>query len=187
MNRRLIITASAMLIIGISAGYWLANFHSETHDVKHTVSKIKTQEPLFYRNPMNPQITSPVPAKDSMGMDYIPVYAEDDRADETAGTVTIDPVTVQNMGVRTVQVKRDVLSHVVRTVGRVGYDEESHRSRATHVRLIEQINPGHSTRIIDGILWASDQRDQCRPVVNVDDVVSGIDVGRLAFGGSGDV
>ncbi|MCB1948707.1 efflux RND transporter periplasmic adaptor subunit [Nitrosomonas sp.] len=124
MNRRLIITASAMLIIGISAGYWLANFHSETHDVKHTVSKIKTQEPLFYRNPMNPQITSPVPAKDSMGMDYIPVYAEDDRADETAGTVTIDPVTVQNMGVRTVQVRRDVLSHVVRTVGRVGYDEE---------------------------------------------------------------
>ncbi len=31
---------------------------------------------LFYRNPMNPAITSPAPAKDEMGMDYIPVYAE---------------------------------------------------------------------------------------------------------------
>ena len=31
---------------------------------------------LFYRNPMNPAITSPVPAKDSMGMDYVPVYAD---------------------------------------------------------------------------------------------------------------
>jgi len=37
---------------------------------------------LFYRNPMDPSVTSPVPAKDSMGMDYVPVYAE-----ETASTV----------------------------------------------------------------------------------------------------
>ena len=29
---------------------------------------------LFYRNPMNPSITSPVFRKDGMGMDYIPVY-----------------------------------------------------------------------------------------------------------------
>jgi len=29
---------------------------------------------LFYRHPMNPSITSKVPAKDEMGMDYIPVY-----------------------------------------------------------------------------------------------------------------
>ena len=32
---------------------------------------------LFYRNPMDPTITSPVPAKDSMGMDYVPVYADE--------------------------------------------------------------------------------------------------------------
>ncbi len=31
---------------------------------------------LFYRNPMNPAITSPTPAKDDMGMDYVPVYAD---------------------------------------------------------------------------------------------------------------
>ena len=30
---------------------------------------------LYYRNPMNPQVTSPVPMKDEMGMDYVPVYA----------------------------------------------------------------------------------------------------------------
>jgi len=38
---------------------------------------------LFYRNPMNPTITSPVPAKDEMGMDYVPVY--EDEASEAAG------------------------------------------------------------------------------------------------------
>ncbi len=31
---------------------------------------------LYYRNPMDPSVTSPVPMKDSMGMDYIPVYEE---------------------------------------------------------------------------------------------------------------
>lgn len=35
---------------------------------------------LYYRNPMNPSITSDVPAKDSMGMDYIPVYAQEQQA-----------------------------------------------------------------------------------------------------------
>ncbi|MGB5514203.1 MAG: heavy metal-binding domain-containing protein, partial [Thermoanaerobaculia bacterium] len=33
------------------------------------------REILFYRNPMDPTITSPIPAKDEMGMDYVPVYA----------------------------------------------------------------------------------------------------------------
>jgi len=31
---------------------------------------------LFYRNPMNPEITSKSPAKDEMGMDYVPVYED---------------------------------------------------------------------------------------------------------------
>ncbi len=86
--------------------------------------KPKERKPLFYRNPMNPAITSPVPAKDEMGMDYIPVYADDEGgADEPAGTVRIDPVTVQNIGVRTARVTRGALAHQVRAVGRIAYDE----------------------------------------------------------------
>src|SRR5262245_52600663 len=46
------------------------------------VAAAATSEPgarriLFYRNPMDPKVTSPVPAKDSMGMDYVPVYADE--------------------------------------------------------------------------------------------------------------
>ncbi|MFC1708566.1 efflux RND transporter periplasmic adaptor subunit [Candidatus Omnitrophota bacterium] len=40
---------------------------------------------LFYRNPMNPKITSQVPTKDEMGMDYIPVYEETDSDTEYYG------------------------------------------------------------------------------------------------------
>ncbi len=82
------------------------------------------RKPLFYRNPMNPAITSPVPAKDEMGMDYIPVYADDDgSSDEPAGTVKIDPVVVQNIGVRTVRVEPRDLARVVRANGRITLDE----------------------------------------------------------------
>lgn len=82
-------------------------------------------EPLFYRNPMNPEITSPVPARDEMGMDYIPVYAADAAPPEgPAGTVTIDPVVEQNIGVRTARVARRVLTREIHAVGRVAYNEE---------------------------------------------------------------
>jgi len=86
----------------------------------------KEPEILYYRNPMNPEITSPAPAQDSMGMDYIPVYAEDGAGggDEPTGTVRIDPVTVQNIGVRTAVAEEQILSRHVRSVGRVDFDEE---------------------------------------------------------------
>lgn len=40
---------------------------------------------LFYRNPMNPSITSDVPTKDEMGMDYVPVYEETGTDEEFYG------------------------------------------------------------------------------------------------------
>jgi len=82
------------------------------------------REVLFYRNPMNPEITSPIPAKDSMGMDYVPVYANRQLTVEPAGTVRIDPVVVQNMGVRTSTVERKSFARTVRALGRIDVNEE---------------------------------------------------------------
>ncbi len=59
-----------------------------------------------------------------MGMDYIPVYADDDAKDAPAGTVRIDPVTLQSIGVRTAPVEQRTLGRVVNTVGRIDYDEQ---------------------------------------------------------------
>ncbi|MBC7690865.1 MAG: efflux RND transporter periplasmic adaptor subunit [Methylotenera sp.] len=55
---------------------------------KNTVKDPKIK---FYRNPMNPAMTSKVPMKDTMGMDYLPVYD-----DETA---TVTPSKVEGRGV----------------------------------------------------------------------------------------
>lgn len=130
MNKPLIIVAVVMLMMGIGGG-WLANDYIQPIIIHHqqdgsqAARSEQNKQPLFYRNPMNPSVTSPVPKKDPMGMDYIPVYADDNNEDvQPAGTVKIDPVVAQNIGVRTAIVKRDTLSHIVRTVGRVDYDEE---------------------------------------------------------------
>ncbi len=83
------------------------------------------REVLFYRNPMDPTITSSVPAKDEMGMDYVPVYAEDAAGAIGSGTsVEIDPMVVQNMNVRTELVTRRDLSRTIRSVGYLEYDQQ---------------------------------------------------------------
>lgn len=109
------------------------------------------REALFYRNPMNPAITSPVPAKDSMGMDYIPVYAV--GSDGDAGVISIDPAIVQNLGVRTEPVTRGKLWRRIDTVGTLAYDE----NRITHIHVraegwVEKLNThfvGESVRAGD--------------------------------------
>jgi Cu(I)/Ag(I) efflux system membrane fusion protein len=116
------------LVLGGGGGYWVATYLGNRGAAPGVDTGTKSAEPevIFYRNPMNPAITSPVPAKDEMGMDYIPVYAEDDgeHSREPAGTVKIDPVTVQNIGVRTAVAEKQSLSRYIRSVGRVDFDEE---------------------------------------------------------------
>lgn len=78
---------------------------------------------LYWRSPMHPDFISDRPGKDFMGHDLVPVYS--DEGETISGQVVrIDPVTVQNMGIRTTRVRRGPLVRTVRTVGRVDYDEQ---------------------------------------------------------------
>ena len=76
----------------------------------------------FYKSTMMPGEISQKPGKDSMGMEMVPVYEEAAGAVE-ASIITIDPVNIQNMGIRTEAVTRGPLKKVVRTVGVIDYDE----------------------------------------------------------------
>ena len=77
---------------------------------------------LYYRNPMGLPDTSPVPKKDTMGMDYIPVYA-DEGGTTVPGTVAISPERIQMLGVRTEAVSLRSMVRTVRAVGTVAADE----------------------------------------------------------------
>ncbi|MDX8378594.1 MAG: efflux RND transporter periplasmic adaptor subunit [Gallionella sp.] len=74
VNKRIIATAVIALLIGSGTGYWIAL--GKSTDTPNKSAAATEKKPLFYRNPMNPAITSPTPFKDDMGMDYVPVYAE---------------------------------------------------------------------------------------------------------------
>lgn len=130
MNTKLIIAVASALLIGTAAGYWFGQAGpSGTSDLSTAgeagvePGMAPERTPMYYRHPMNPDVTSPVPAKGSMGMDYIAVYAEEGEPDEIAGTVRIDSVVQQNIGVRTAKAELASLSHTVRAVGRISYDE----------------------------------------------------------------
>jgi len=130
MNKQMVRIAGITLITlaaGASGGYWLASRHTESSAKIESSGQQSASErkPLYYRNPMNPTVTSPVPAKDNMGMDYVPVYANQGEGPATnPGSVRISPTVVQNIGVRTAIATREQISHRIQTVGRVGYDEE---------------------------------------------------------------
>ena len=123
MNNKIIITFVLALIIGLGGGYFIAGRGDDRSPRDET--GVSEKKPVFYRNPMNPEITSAVPAKDEMGMDYIPVYAVGGAGGKgPSGSVNIDPVTYQNMGVRSVVAVKKSLTRDVRTVGRLDFDEQ---------------------------------------------------------------
>jgi Cu(I)/Ag(I) efflux system membrane fusion protein len=74
----------------------------------------------FYRNPMGLPDTSPTPKKDSMGMDYIPVY-EGEQGDDSS--VKVSPGKLQKAGVQTELAERRTLNTTVRAPGVLQEDE----------------------------------------------------------------
>lgn len=124
MNKQLVVLAViAALGVGFGGGYWLTGSGAPEQQTVRD-SKLPERQVLFWRNPMNPAITSPIFTKDEMGMDYIPVYADGRAEAGPAGTVTIDPVTVQNIGVRTTRAEARELSRALSALGRVEFNEE---------------------------------------------------------------
>jgi len=78
----------------------------------------------YWAAPMDPTYIRDEPGKSPMGMDLVPVYEEEGEEKEPASTIRIDPVTMQNMGVRLARVVRKPLVKTIRTYGTITYDEK---------------------------------------------------------------
>jgi Cu(I)/Ag(I) efflux system membrane fusion protein len=89
---------------------------------KTSASAPKERTILYYRNPMGLPDTSPVPKKDWMGMDFIPVY---EGEEEEGSTVKISLDRVQRSGVRTELAKKRRLVRPIRAPGVAKHDERS--------------------------------------------------------------
>ncbi|OIN99885.1 MAG: hypothetical protein COX65_00525 [Elusimicrobia bacterium CG_4_10_14_0_2_um_filter_56_8] len=84
----------------------------------------------FYRNPMNPEITSKTPMKDEMGMDYVPVYEVAGAAKEVGGRapINMDDTKRQLIGVKTARAAYRTLTHTLTSSGKVAYDPDLYQA-----------------------------------------------------------
>ena len=119
------------LAAAVGGGYWLgqagkAQPVQAAAGAAASAPETAKKQPklLYYRNPMGLADTSPVPIKDSMGMDYIAVYdAEPGDEPATGNQIKISTDKVQKMGVRTESVQLRSMDRTIRAAGRVEPDE----------------------------------------------------------------
>jgi multidrug efflux pump subunit AcrA (membrane-fusion protein) len=95
--------------------------------------KVDEKKVLFYRNPMNPEITSPVPMKDQMGMDYLPIYEENIAGEG----VRISSEQQKLIGVKTEKVAFRNLFKEIRTVGVIAYDPELYVAQEEYLSMLD--------------------------------------------------
>ncbi len=86
------------------------------------------EQVAYWVAPMDPEYIRDEPGKSPMGMDLVPVCQGDSKAAGKTGqsdkTVTVDPVMVQNMGVRVDHVQRGPIARRIRTIGEVDVAED---------------------------------------------------------------
>ncbi len=131
--------------VGVSAGPWLTATAAHVFSAKATSQPAEggAESATWYIDQMHPWIISPKPGTCPIcGMDLVPVDPK-----RFAGEIGIDPVVVQNMGVRIATVERAAVTRSIRTVGTVSIDES----------LVSDVNlkiPGWVERLQADTLWA---------------------------------
>lgn len=125
MNKQLLTGLIVGIVVGVLAVMGLTGLigRGDESDVSGG-----QKQPLYWVAPMDPSYRRDGPGKSPMGMDLVPVYDENgSAADDSA--IRISPVVVNNLGVRTAEVRRGQMDTEIRTVGYVKYDED----RLVHV------------------------------------------------------
>lgn len=126
--------ATIALLVGGALGFGVNHFLiNQTHDMSAMAGAIEgnspsqaSDDPLYWVAPMDPNYQRDKPGKSPMGMDLIPVYADDlSGGSDKAGTVFIDPSVENNLGVKTAKVELEALSPRIETVGYVAFDESA--------------------------------------------------------------
>jgi len=120
MNNKLIIP---LLVVVLGVGVLLGRYVSRDGAAPGVGEQEQAREILYWVAPMDPNFRRDEPGKSPMGMDLVPVYADDENGQ--AGVINIDPTMVNNLGVRTAVAERGSLSRRIETVGYVSYDEDT--------------------------------------------------------------
>ena len=121
----LILAGVILAVLSGVTGFWLARRGETGAGIPAQPANVPGQErkPLYWYDPMQPNQHFDKPGKSPfMDMQLIPMYA-DEAPEGGAGSIRIDPDTVQNLGVRTTEVERGVLSMSLDAVGTLGFNQ----------------------------------------------------------------
>ena len=129
MSKKTSIIGGLLLLIGFITGGFLSTvFNSESGQVS---SNSGEREIAYWVAPMDPNFRRDVPGQSPMGMDLIPVYADEVGGQTPYEGVEIDPRIIANIGVETAPVIRDTKAPIIRTVAHITYNEKA----TTHVHV----------------------------------------------------
>lgn len=139
MNKQFLLRSFLiLLLVGLSffMGLWWSSKSSMDHEGMTTTSERKSgeREILYWKAPMDSNYRRDKPGKSPMGMDLVPVYADEENgASDDSSMIKIKPNVINNLGVRSELVWRTSLEHDIDTVGYVRYDEDQTYQVSTRV------------------------------------------------------
>ncbi|MEM8815126.1 MAG: efflux RND transporter periplasmic adaptor subunit [Pseudomonadota bacterium] len=128
--RNTLLTA-LLLVLVLVAGVLFGRYTTSDSTAGASAASSAERQILYWVAPMDPNFRRDAPGKSPMGMDLVPVYA--DEAGSRPGVVSIDPAIASNLGVRTATAERSSLPRIVETMTHVAYDETTLKHVHTRV------------------------------------------------------
>ena len=127
-----VVVGALVAVATAAGGYWWGKraqapmARAAVNAAPAVLAEEKKRPILYYRNPMGLPDTSATPKKDAMGMDYVPVYAEEGGEQKEPGSASLIRIStekVQKLGVKTETVSRRPIERIIRAAGRIVPDE----------------------------------------------------------------
>ena len=111
--------------LGIGAGVIGSKYIGGGKITSQTTQAEAEKKPLYWQAPMDKSFRSDTPGKSPMGMELIPVFADENTASDDLNLVSINPIVENNIGVRTAYVTTSSDQPIIETVGTIQINDDN--------------------------------------------------------------